>query len=48
MEPGRTTGDPRFTLQGVSLRGGSHDGDQRLAVQAEGRQLEARDLKDAI
>ena len=46
MEPGRTTGDPRFTLQGVSLRGG-HDGDQRLAVQAEGRQLEARDLKDA-
>lgn len=41
----RTTGDPRFTLQGVSLRSGG-DGDQRLAVQAEGLQLEARDLKD--
>ena len=42
---GRATGEPRFTLQRVSLRSGG-DGDQRLAVQAEGLQLEARDLKD--
>ena len=44
---GRATGEPRFTLQRVSLRSGG-DGDQRLAVQAEGLQLEARDLKDLL
>eukprot|EP00435_Cladocopium_sp_Y103_P068567 s103_g31.t1 len=43
----RATGDPCFTLQRVSLRSGDGNGDQRLTVQAEGLQLEARDLKDS-